>query len=48
MPAWACTNILFAVAGFVAGLGGVVLAELLKPSGLDWPWWAAISLAALR
>src|SRR5439155_20280024 len=31
--------------GFVAGIGGVVLAELLKPSGLDWPWWAAILVA---
>ena len=31
--------------GFVAGLGGVVLAEALKPSGLDWPWWAAIAVA---
>jgi D-xylose transport system permease protein len=33
--------------GFVAALGGVVLAELLKPSGLDWPWWAAILVALL-
>ena len=33
--------------GFVAFLGGVVLAELLKPSGLDWPWWAAILVALL-
>jgi D-xylose transport system permease protein len=33
--------------GFVAGLAGVVLAELLKPSGLDWPWWAAILVALL-
>jgi D-xylose transport system permease protein len=33
--------------GFVAGIGGVVLAELLKPSGLDWPWWAAIVVALL-
>src|SRR4051812_39698378 len=32
-------------AGFVAGLGGVVMAELLK-QGTDWPWWAAV-LAAL-
>jgi D-xylose transport system permease protein len=31
--------------GFVSGLGGVVLAEALKPSGLDWPWWAAIAVA---
>src|SRR3954467_5830204 len=28
-------------AGFVAGLGGVVMAELLK-QGTDWPWWAAV------
>lgn len=33
--------------GFVGALGGVVLAELLKPSGLDWPWWAAILVALL-
>ena len=33
--------------GYVAGLSGVVLAELLKPSGLDWPWWAAILVALL-
>ena len=31
--------------GYVAGFGGVVLAELLKPSGFDWPWWAAIAVA---
>ncbi len=31
--------------GFVAGLGGTVLVELLKPSGADWPWWAAIAAA---
>ena len=31
--------------GYVAGFGGVVLAELLKPTGLDWPWWAAIAVA---
>ena len=31
--------------GFVSGLGGVVLAEALKPTGLDWPWWAAIAAA---
>ncbi len=31
--------------GFVAGLGGVVLAEALKPSGLDLPWWTAIAVA---
>jgi D-xylose transport system permease protein len=28
--------------GFVAGVGGVVLAELAKPS-VGWPWWAAIA-----
>jgi D-xylose transport system permease protein len=31
--------------GFVSGLGGVGLAEALKPSGLNWPWWAAIAVA---
>ncbi|HTG47880.1 MAG TPA: ABC transporter permease [Actinomycetota bacterium] len=31
--------------GFVAGLGGVILAELLKPTGFDWPWWAAIAVS---
>jgi D-xylose transport system permease protein len=31
--------------GYVGGLGGVVLAELLKPTGFDWPWWAAIAVA---
>jgi D-xylose transport system permease protein len=31
--------------GFVAGLGGTVMAELAKPT-TGWPWWAAI-LAAL-
>jgi len=31
--------------GYVAGFGGVVLAELLKPTGFDWPWWAAIAAA---
>jgi D-xylose transport system permease protein len=30
--------------GFVAGLGGVVLAELAQPS-IGWPWWAAIAAA---
>ncbi|TMK85493.1 MAG: ABC transporter permease, partial [Actinobacteria bacterium] len=30
--------------GYVAGLGGVVMAELLK-QGTDWPWWAAILVA---
>jgi D-xylose transport system permease protein len=27
--------------GYVAGVGGVVLAELAKPT-VGWPWWAAI------
>jgi D-xylose transport system permease protein len=30
--------------GFVAGVGGVVLAELAKPT-VGWPWWAAIAAA---
>jgi D-xylose transport system permease protein len=33
-------------AGYVAGLGGVIMAELLK-QGTDWPWWAAILVALL-
>jgi D-xylose transport system permease protein len=33
-------------AGFVAGLSGVVTAELLTTAHGSWPWWAAI-LAAL-
>jgi len=33
-------------AGFVAGLGGVVMAELIK-QGTDWPWAAAIVVALL-
>ncbi|MFZ0324353.1 MAG: ABC transporter permease [Actinomycetes bacterium] len=33
--------------GFVAGLGGVVMAELAKPAGAHWPWWAAIGAALL-
>ena len=33
-------------AGFVAGIGGVVMAELLK-QGTDWPWWAAVLVALL-
>jgi D-xylose transport system permease protein len=28
-------------AGFVAGLGGVVMGELVR-SSMGWPWWAAI------
>jgi D-xylose transport system permease protein len=27
--------------GFVAGIGGTVVTELVQP-GLGWPWWAAI------
>ncbi len=30
--------------GFVAGLAGVVMAELAKPT-IGWPWWAAIATA---
>jgi D-xylose transport system permease protein len=33
-------------AGYVAGLGGVVMAELIK-QGTDWPWPAAIAAALL-
>jgi len=33
-------------AGFVAGLGGVVMAELLK-QGTGWPWYAAVLVALL-
>jgi D-xylose transport system permease protein len=32
--------------GFVAGMGGVVMAELMKP-GTGWPWWLAILVALL-
>jgi D-xylose transport system permease protein len=32
--------------GYVSGLSGVVMAELVKP-GTDWPWWAAIAAALL-
>jgi len=28
--------------GLVMGLGSVVVAELVQPSGANWPWWAAI------
>ncbi|HVV36120.1 MAG TPA: hypothetical protein VHC63_05910 [Acidimicrobiales bacterium] len=31
-------------AGFVAGLGGTIAAELVK-QGTGWPWWAAIVVA---
>ncbi|MFB3739003.1 MAG: sugar ABC transporter permease [Candidatus Velamenicoccus archaeovorus] len=30
--------------GFVAGLGGVVMAELVRPT-VGWPWWASIVAA---
>jgi D-xylose transport system permease protein len=33
-------------AGFVAGLGGTIAAELVKES-TGWPWWAAILVALL-
>jgi D-xylose transport system permease protein len=33
-------------AGFVAGLGGVIAAELVKDT-TGWPWWAAIIVALL-
>ena len=33
--------------GLVMALGSVVVAELVQPSGLDWPWWAAIIVALL-
>ena len=32
--------------GLVMGMSSVVVAELVQPTGADWPWWAAI-LAAL-
>jgi D-xylose transport system permease protein len=28
--------------GLIMGLGSVVVAELVQPSGANWPWWAAI------
>jgi D-xylose transport system permease protein len=33
--------------GLVMGLSAVVTAELVQPSGLDFPWWAAIIVALL-
>ncbi len=33
--------------GMVMALGSVVVAELVQPSGLNWPWWAAIIVALL-
>lgn len=32
--------------GFVSGIGGVVMAELVRQS-VGWPWWAAIPVALL-
>jgi D-xylose transport system permease protein len=32
--------------GFVSGIGGVVMAELVRQS-VGWPWWAAIAVALL-
>jgi D-xylose transport system permease protein len=33
--------------GLVMALGAVVVAELVQPSGANWPWWAAIIAALL-
>ena len=33
--------------GLVMGLGSVVVAELVQPTGLNWPWWAAIIVTLL-
>jgi D-xylose transport system permease protein len=33
--------------GLIMGLGSVVVAELVQPSGADWPWWAAIIVTLL-
>src|SRR5216684_377916 len=33
--------------GLVMALGSVVVAELVRPDGLNWPWWAAIIVALL-
>ena len=32
--------------GFVSGIGGIVMAELVKQS-MGWPWWAAVAVALL-
>ena len=32
--------------GFVSGVGGIIMAELVKQS-FDWPWWAAIAVALI-
>ena len=28
--------------GLVMGMSSVVVAELVQPTGANWPWWAAI------
>ena len=33
--------------GLIMGLGSVVVAELVQPTGADWPWWAAIIVTLL-
>src|SRR5215469_1535156 len=33
--------------GLVMALSSVVVAQLVQPSGLNWPWWAAIIVALL-
>src|SRR5580700_8949310 len=33
--------------GLVMGLGAVLVAELVQPTGANWPWWAAIIVALL-
>jgi D-xylose transport system permease protein len=33
--------------GLVMGLGSVVVAELVQPTGANWPWWAAIIVTLL-
>ncbi|HTZ90768.1 MAG TPA: ABC transporter permease [Streptosporangiaceae bacterium] len=33
--------------GLVMAISSVVVAELVQPSGADWPWWAAIIVALL-
>ena len=33
--------------GLVMGLSSVVVAELVQPTGANWPWWAAIIVALL-
>src|SRR5215467_10994238 len=33
--------------GLVMAFGSVVVAELVQPSGANWPWWAAIIASLL-